>query len=87
MKDLAVMLASVLLALMAGYVLATPSDVDQADMSSDSSGSNGGASRMEGSEGSDPNLLNPQKGQGYGMAIDQNMNNPWKVTTQVSFFI
>ena len=63
-------------------------DVDQADLNSDSSGTRGMDNHLEGGEGSDPNLVNPQKGQGYGLPIDSNvLNNPWKGTTQVTTLV
>lgn len=69
------MLATLLLTLVAaGSVFADLNDVDQAD-TSDTSSTGGQDNNMEGSEGTDPNLLNPQKGQGYG-----HMDNPWKTT-------
>ena len=75
MKDYSIMLATLLLTLVAaGSVFADLNDVDQAD-TSDTSSTGGQDNNMEGSEGTDPNLLNPQKGQGYG-----HMDNPWKTT-------
>lgn len=75
MKDYSIMLATLLLTLVtAGTVFADLNDVDQAD-NSDTSSTGGMDNTMEGSEGTDPNLLNPQKGQGYG-----HMDNPWKTT-------
>lgn len=74
------MITYILLVLVAAGVGADMSDVDQMDMSSDTSSSKGMDSRMEGGQGTDPNIVNPQKGQGYGMPMDQ--NNQWKGTTQ-----
>ena len=90
MKNLIVLIAPgmityILLVLVAAGVGADMSDVDQMDMSSDTSSSKGMDSRMEGGQGTDPNIVNPQKGQGYGMPMDQ--NNQWKGTTQVNLII
>ncbi len=86
MKNLIVLMAPgvftyLVLALLAVSVGADLTDVDQMDMSSDTSSSKGMDSRMEGGQGTDPNIVNPQKGQGYGMPMDQSQ---WKVTTQVN---
>ena len=59
-----------------GTAQASMSDVDQADTQSDTSSTADMDTMDEG--GSDPNLLNPLRGQGYGLDMD---NSNWRVMT------
>ena len=58
-----------------GPALGSMSDVDQADTQSDTS-STADIENMD-DAGSDPNLLNPLRGQGYGLAMH---NYNWKLS-------
>ena len=76
---------TLLLAYHSPYVAADLADTDTMDMPSESNsiGDDSG-DLMEGGAGSDPNLLNPLKGQGYGIPSDEDTYANWKQTTAVS---
>lgn len=77
----ALVTCTLLLAYHSPLVTADLADTDTMEMASESNsiGDDSG-DLMEGGAGSDPNLLNPLKGQGYGIPFDPNENN-WKQTT------
>jgi hypothetical protein len=68
-------LVAVLFLLFSEVVVGDMSDVDQVDSQSDTSSTSDFSSLKE---GGDPNLVNPQRGQGYGMDLNQQQ---WRSTT------
>jgi len=82
-----------LLLLSTAQVLADMSDADHADTSSDTSST---ADMQTIDDSSDPNLINPQRGQGYGVPMDGagrwsgqpttvNPRRPVEITSQPTF--